>query len=425
MKTRLSILLILLTLLPRSGVAGGSVIFLHPDGAGLAHWQAARMFLVGPDGELNWDRLPEVGVYRGHVRDNLTATSNAGATIHAYGVKVPRAAFGSDGVTADRPQAASGQTKSIMHEAVEAGLRTGLINSGSIIEPGTAAFVASVASRKEYEEVAAQVLASGVDVILSGGEQWLLPAGVEGRHGKGSRKDGRNLIEEARKAGYEVVYTAEELAALPRTTQKVLGVFAAEHTFLDVSASEQRKEKLPSYHQVAPDLAAMLSKTLELFGDEQFFLVVEEEGSDNFGNANNAVGVLEALRRADAACGVALEYLEKHPKTLIITAADSEAGNMDVIGLGNTPEAIAAALVGHDLNGAPYGLDLNGKPFLAEPDRFGQRLRFVVSWGTQHDSSGGILVRAAGAGAEAVRGTMDNTSIYRVMRSVLFGATQE
>jgi alkaline phosphatase len=169
----------------------------------------------------------------------------------------------------------------------------------------------------------------------------------------------------------------------------------------------------------------MLSKTLELFGDDQFFLVVEEEGSDNFGNVNNAVGVLEALRRADAACGVALDYLEKHPKTLIITAADSEAGNMDVIGLGNTPEAIAAALVGHDLNGAPYGLDLNGKPFLAEPDRFGQRLRFVVSWGTQHDSSGGILVRAAGAGAEAVRGTMDNTSIYRVMRSVLFGATQE
>lgn len=378
------------------------------------------MFLVGPDGELNWDRLPEVGVYRGHLRDNLTATSNAGATIHAYGVKVPGAAFGSDGVTSNRPQSGSGQAKSLLHEAVEKGLRTGLINSGSIIEPGTAAFVASTASRKEVEEIASQVISSGVDVILGGGEQWLLPAGVEGRHGMGSRKDDRNLINEARAAGYEIVFTAEELAALPATTRKVLGVFAEEHTFLAVSPEEQRKNALASYQEHAPDLAAMLRKTLELFGDEQFFLVVEEEGTDNFGNANNAVGVLEALRRTDAAFGEALDYLAKHPRTLILTAADSEAGNMDVIGIGPSPQALAAALTGRDQNGAPYGLDLNGHPFLAQPDQFGQRLGFVISWGTKHDSSGGILVRAAGVGADAVQGTMDNTALYRIMRAVLF-----
>lgn len=423
-RTAFSILtLLLLAMTSRSQCE--SVIFLHPDGAGVAHWQAARMFLVGPDGELNWDRLPHIGIYRGHLRDNLTATSNAGATIHAYGVKVPRAAFGSNGTQAERPVAASGEAKSLMHEAIEKGLRTGLINSGSIIEPGTAAFVATVASRKEDEEITRQVLSSGVDVILSGGEEWMLPEGAKGRHGTGKRTDGRNLIAEAQEAGYAVVYTAEELDALPNDTRKVLGVFAAEDTFLDVSPAEQSKDKLPSYLESAPDLAAMLSKTLALFGKEPFFLVVEEEGTDNFGNCNNAVGVLQALRRADGAFGVALDYLEKNPRTLLITAADSEAGNLDVIGLSSTPEAIAAALTGRDPNGAPYGLDINGRPFLAQPDQFGNRLPFIISWGSGFDTSGGIVVRAAGAGAEDVRGTMDNTAIYRVLRAALFGKKAE
>ena len=40
----------------------------------------------------------------------------------------------------------------------------------------------------------------------------------------GLRKDGLNLIEHARDLGYEVVYTREDLFALPPETSKVLGV---------------------------------------------------------------------------------------------------------------------------------------------------------------------------------------------------------
>ncbi len=63
-----------------------------------------------------------------------------------------------------------------------------------------------------------------------------------------------------------------------------------------------------------------------------FFLIVEEEGTDNFGNANNANGYFEALKRADDAIGVALDFHSKNPNTLIITAADSEAGGMEIYG---------------------------------------------------------------------------------------------
>lgn len=66
----------------------GSVIFLHPDGTGLGHWNAARLVSAGPDGDLNWDRLERLAAYRVHQKGWLATTSNAGGTVHAYGKKV-------------------------------------------------------------------------------------------------------------------------------------------------------------------------------------------------------------------------------------------------------------------------------------------------------------------------------------------------
>ena len=40
----------------------GNAIFIHPDGAGLNHWGAARMFWAGPDDTLAWDKLPAMAV---------------------------------------------------------------------------------------------------------------------------------------------------------------------------------------------------------------------------------------------------------------------------------------------------------------------------------------------------------------------------
>ncbi len=57
---------------PLSAQETGNVIFFHPDGTGVNHWLAARMHTVGPDGELNWDRLPAIGVYTGHMADRVT-----------------------------------------------------------------------------------------------------------------------------------------------------------------------------------------------------------------------------------------------------------------------------------------------------------------------------------------------------------------
>ncbi len=418
--SRMRFLCFLLVFLVAPFVGATNVIFLHPDGAGISHWQAARFFWVGPDADLNWDRIPHIAVYRGHMEDSLSATSNGGATTHAYGVKVGSGAFGTDGKKAGRPRAASGKKLSLMHEAMKAGIRTGLVNSGSLVEPGTACFVASVPFRDEEAEIAKQLIESGVDVILGGGEEWLLPKEKSGRHvASGKRVDGLDLLETARSLGYHVVFDRRELLEVPAGTKKLLGVFAAKNTFNDMAEDAMRKGNIPTFAKGAPTLAEMTGAALKILGDDRFFLVVEEEGIDNFGNYNNAQGALDALKRADDALGTALEFVEKNNDTLLVTTADSSAGSMDVYGFPNVPVKMLKALEGRDTNGAPYGLAEDGQVFLAKPDKRGKRLPFVLTWGTVQDASGGILVRAAGKNAEEVRGTYDNTRVYELMRSAL------
>ena len=410
---------------PSSGFQKGNVIFIHPDGTSLAAWNAARMLYVGPDNKLNWDNLPNIGVYLGHLTNSLTATSNGGGTIHAYGVKVGVAAYGMDD-NHQIPTARSGKRMSIIHEAMESGIKTGLVNSGSIIEPGTGAFVASVNARKEDQEIARQTILSGVDVIMYGGEEWLLPKGVKGFYcSEGKRTDGLNLIDEAKKLGYKIVYTREQLKNISPDVNKLLGIFAEGHTFNDKTEEEQAKLNLENFKPEAPTLAEMTEAAIKILSrnNQQFILVIEEEGTDNFGNKNNAKGMLEALKRADDALGVAMNFINSNPNTLLITCSDSEAGGMEAISYTEDYFPFDKPLPKLAPNGAPYD-GINGSesfPFRSAPDKSGRTFPFVIGWSTTDDVCGSVLVRASGLNSEFVRGSIDNTDIYKFMYLTLFG----
>jgi alkaline phosphatase len=409
---------------PLSAQDPASVVFFHPDGMGVNTWAAVRVAAVGPDGRLNWDRLSHAAVYLGHMKNALAATSHGGATVHAYGVKVAYDSYGMDG---GAPLVArSGASTSILLEAQAAGRAIGIVNSGTITEPGTGVFVASVRDRYDHAEIVRQILEAAPPVILGGGERYFLPRDAAGRHGQGTREDGVDMVAHARELGYTVVYTRDELLALPDSTQRVLGLFAANHTFHDRSEERLRERGLPFYLASAPSVGEMTAAALRILGRHPggFMLVVEEEGTDNFGNANNAAGTLEAGSRADAAIGVLFDYVEAHPRTLLLMTSDSDAGGLQVLGESSADWLRAdRVLPERDANGAPVdGRDGTASlPFEAAPDRAGIRWPFAIAWMSYHDGLGGILMRAAGFGADQVRGTMDNTDAYRVMYRVLFG----
>lgn len=405
----------------------GNVIFIHPDGTSAAHWGATRILYTGPDGRLNWDQMSNLAVYLGHMKNQLSGTSNGGAVTHATGVKVNADSFGLD--ENGKPVVAlSGKPQTIMEEAIKAGKGTAIINSGMIHEPGTGAFLAKSPSRRNFADITKQIVESGADVILGGGEMWYLPKGVAGRHSTASqsqRTDGLNLVEIAKKKGYTVVYTRDELLKLPTNTKKVLGIFAADDTYNDETEENLKQRNLPLYVSTAPTVGEQLDVTLKILSQKgkNFLIVLEEEGSDNFGNYNNAIGCLTALKRADDAVGVAMKFIEKNPNTLLVTAADSDAGGLELVGATEKDFPFDKPLPEKGKNGAPW----DGKegtstlPFISAPDKQGRRFPFAISWSGFGDNAGGIIAKAHGFNAGLLNGTVDNTDIYRLMYRTLFG----
>ncbi|OHY31513.1 alkaline phosphatase [Cylindrospermopsis raciborskii] len=185
-------------------MAGNHVIFIHPDGTSPSHFAFARFVDKGPDGRLNWDNLEKTGVYLGHMKDQLGGTSNSGAVTHATGTKAYAESFGFE--AGNTPIVSlDGSNKTIVEAARDAGKVTALVQSGAIFEPGTAAFVAKTKEivnpgasrtvpRSQAAEIAKQVILSGVDFIMSGGELNLLPVGTNGIHGTAAQLDALTCI---------------------------------------------------------------------------------------------------------------------------------------------------------------------------------------------------------------------------------------
>ena len=368
-----------------------SAIFFHPDGMGVNTWQVLRYIKALPKEGLNWDKLDNIGVYVGNLSDSAVATSNGGATVHAYGVIAKADSYGL--LDGEVITSQSGFRGTIVEEVKFNGFKTALINSGSVIEPGTGVFVARSKSRYDYDSITEQVLSSGVDVILSGGEKHMLPKGVRGRHGYGTRRDGENLIDQAVKNGYKVVYTKEELReAVKEKPDKLLGVFASGHTFNDMPEEKLIKMGLPHYFEHAPTVGQMTDAALELFKGQKFFMVVEEEATDNFLNEGNPHAVIGAAKRADEALGVMLEYRKKYSDTMIITASDSDAGGLQLLAKNKT---------GH------YSYEAEG----------GKRIYFDLKNVGLNDYSGGILVRST----SKIPSVVYNTQIYSIIRQYLLG----
>jgi glycerophosphoryl diester phosphodiesterase len=461
---------------PTATATTGNVIFIHPDGTSPSHYMALRNVDLGPDGRLNWDKMTNAGVYLGHMEDQLTGTSNAGAVTHATGVKVFAESFGREEDNSPIISASGKRGQTILDEAIAAGKATALIQSGHIGEPGTAAFAAqtlnrdpdpAVRARAKTAEIAEQVIRSGTNVIMAGGEVYLLPQGTTGFHVTAAidaafsnpiDRPSINLIDLARSLGYTVVYTEDEMNAAvngPNPPTKLLGVFAANHTFDDRREEQlelNTNNPLPLYVATAPTVAEMLTASLKILerDSDGFFVVVEEEGTDNFANSNNAVGTIEALRRADAAIGVAMNYVNtKDPNTLVVTAADSDAGGLQVFQFapytrpsGNfdpsnpdlaasqpqvpfinvnptTTNTTRAFLDG--VNGSTASTQFPWRSFTSQNSIDGPMGNFGVSWVGTPDFPGSIVAKAYGMNADTLPTTVDNTEIYDLMYKTLFG----
>lgn len=385
---------------PSPAVAASSqtknVILFVGDGMGNAARNAIRLATVGEKGKLAMDDMPYAGLV--HTSSTSAVTdSAASATAYASGVKTYNGAIGMD--------ANKKPVKTIMEYAKQAGLSTGVVTTSQVTDATGAAFGAHVENRSAQSDIALQFLTkSKVDVLLGGGEDFWFPAGnpgafqdepVEDPSEKSKGTQG-NLVDKAKQLGYTYVSNKEDLQKAKGG--KLLGLFANEEMF------QQREEGDGDIYNPVVSLPDMTKKAIDTLSKNKkgFFLMVEEEATDEMAHENNAALTIKAGQQLDKAVQVAKDFAKKNPDTLVLVLADHETGGLSI-------ESVDAE-------------DESGDAISKEDGPFaiaGSKEQFIVDWTTSGHTAVDIPVTAMGKNANLFTGVFENTEIFTKMMKAL------
>lgn len=344
-----------------------NVILVIGDGMGEAQRRAASLYTTGTNRSLAMDNLEVLGLSRTDNAQGKVTDSAAGGTALSTGVRTNNGYLGLD--TNQKP------LTTIAEEARAAGKSIGLVTNVSIAHATPASFAVHIVSRDQYEDIAAAMLEQDFQVFLGGGYKHLT-----------KRTDGRDLWQEATARGFTTIRTAEEaqaVAALPagQIPGRLLGAFAPDGMNRPYS----------------PDLTTMAKAALKVLKTDAdgYFLMIEAGQIDWAGHNNESLNNLKDVLEMDALVAW-LKANELDGNTLLITTADHETGG---------------------LHAWDQGVGLRGeKPALAT------ETGKVHLWWTSKDHTGRpVPITAAGPGAAALEGMMDNTRIHQVMKQVLLG----
>ncbi len=410
-----------------------SVILFIGDGFGPSQMTFARNFLYGPGGgRLELESLPVTALVSTWSASNSVTDSGAGATAIASGFKADNRYVG---MTADGEVA-----KSISEIAQEKGWKVGYVTSTTVTHATPAAFYAHVLNRYTDEDlIAEQLFDHQPDVILGGGKSSFLPES-EG----GGRQDGRNLLAEAKQAGYTVWERGQNLDE--PAPSKLLGLFTNGHLYYTIDdrqyPEERRDPSLERLTQLALDSLSSKSKP--------FFLMVEGGRIDHGGHDFDAASVALQTQAFDKAVAAALKFQKQHPKTLILLTADHATGGLaagdaidwDGLKRQNASVSAMADRIRGSEEGAGMLNELTGYDDFTEQDAdevrqaidgytacriLGRKLaeRTGVTWlpkignDTYGHTGEDVPLFAGGPGAERFQGILDNTDIPKILRQLL------
>lgn len=232
--------------------------------------------------------------------------------------------------------------ETLLQKAKRGGKLTGLISDTRITHATPAAFAAHQPHRSLEANIAVDLLANHVDLMLSGGLGFFLPANTSidtesteftaiakriqstGQSLRSRRNDERNLLLEAQQQGYQLAFDRQQMLASQQLP--LLGLFA-----------NSGMENAIHYHQLRdsgverqqPSLKEMTVKALELLSQhpDGFVLMVEGGQIDWAGHNNDVGSMLHELLRFDEAIQAVVDWVQDRDDTLVVVTADHETGS--------------------------------------------------------------------------------------------------
>lgn len=329
-----------------------NIILMVGDGMGLTQITAG---MYAQKNHLELERFRVVGLHKSHSGSHLVTDSAAGATAFSCGIKTYNHAIA---VSIDTVPC-----KTIMQEARDRGLATGMVATSTIVHATPASFIAHNRYRKNYEEIAEAFPGSGIDYFVGGGLRFF----------RNRKKDERDLTAELEAEGYYISnYFAEDFRDVQPDPVRPFGFLTAYEDPL--AAANGRDYLLPATLQ-ALDFLPQRS-------ERGFFLLVEGSQIDWGGHGNNGEFIVSEMIEFDRVIGAVLDYARRTPGTLVIVTADHEAGGCAI-----------------------------------QPESTWDKLQFGFT--TTGHTGTMIPVFAYGPGAELFGGIYENTAIYHKMMALL------
>lgn len=267
-----------------------NIVLLIGDGMGLSQVSSAIYYKKGKP---SFERFSTIGLSKTSSSSDLVTDSAAGATVFSAGVKTYNGAIGVDKDTIAVP--------TVVEQLSKEGYSTGIVATSSIQHATPAAFYAHVKSRSLYEDISTFAPNSGVNFFAGGGLKFF-----------NQRKDGKDLLDEMRAKGYDVI--TDKLPKTPSKNNEI--ILLAEDGMPKMS--EGRGDFLIDATKLALE---KLSKN-----EKGFFLMVEGSQIDWGGHDNDADYLIEELLDFDKTIGAVLDFAKENGETLVIVTADHETG---------------------------------------------------------------------------------------------------
>ncbi len=389
----------------------GIVLFI---GEGLTPGRLAptRTFGLGAEGRLAFDEMPQVALVSNYSNDFATPDQAAAASSIATGVRVDNHALS---VTRDGKN-----LETLIELARKFGRATGIVTDTSLTSPTLAAFYSHGVAPFEPTGLALDLVQRGiVDVALGGGSADFLP-----QNKAGHRQDGRDLLLEARRNGFDVVGTRAQLEAVPGWRRpKMLGLFSqGELAFADLVRARSEQ----------PALADLVRRAIELlqFNRNGYLLVIDAGLMRRAAQTDEVERTLAETLELDRALAMARRYAGEN--SLVIVCGDVGVGGLSLNGFPFLKDS-GVALLGMNSAGAPWftwatgpnakkrvpgplaeaspgvqavpeaGVDVSQEP---------AALYAPLALNTAED----VIAFATGPGSEAVRGSIHATAIHRIIR---------
>jgi alkaline phosphatase len=255
-------------------------------------------------------------------QNSIVTDSSASASAWGSGVRIPNGKVN---------QTSKGEKLVTLYELLgQAGWKRGLVTTTELTHATPSGFIASVKSRGDGEDIAAQYYERRIDVALGG---------ARNHFRADKRKDKRDLLADFSRIGYAVLQQPADLDSAP-LDRPWLGVFAEGHLPYVVDQTGGLSKPAP-----VPSLAAMTSAALKRLGrEERFALQVEGGRVDHGCHSNDAASAIRELIAFDEAIDVCLAFQREHPDTLLLLTTDHATANPGLNGMGDGYEKSHATL---------------------------------------------------------------------------------